>query len=64
MGIISKIKKWFESRRKKRELDRYLEKSPEEEYAIYKRRIMRGESEESAKAGLKHIDKVLKEKNK
>ena len=34
-----------------------MQKTPDEEYAIYKRRLMRGESEESARAGLKHIKK-------
>jgi hypothetical protein len=54
------LKKWL----KKRKLKKYMEKTPEEEYAIYKKRIMRGESETSARAGLKHIDKYLKEKKK
>jgi len=53
---MSIIKDWLE----KRKLKKYMEKTPEEEYQIYKRRLLRGESEESAKAGLKHI----KRKNK
>lgn len=54
------LKDWL----KKRKLKNYMKKTPEEEYAIYKKRIMRGESETSARAGLKHIDKILKEKRK
>jgi hypothetical protein len=47
------VKNWI----KKRKLKKYMKKSPEEEYEIYKRRLLRGESEESARAGLKHIKK-------
>ncbi len=54
------FKKWL----KKRKLKKYMKKTPEEEYAIYKKRIMRGESEQSARAGLKNIDKYLKDKKK
>jgi hypothetical protein len=50
---MSWLKDWME----KRKLKRYMRKTPEEEYAIYKRRIIRGESEESARAGLKHLKK-------
>ena len=38
-------------------LKKYMRKTPEEEYAIYKKRILRGESEESARAGLKQLKK-------
>jgi len=51
---------WFKDRREKRKLKKYMRKTPEEEYAIYKRRIMRGESEESARAGLKHLKRMKK----
>ena len=34
-----------------------MNKTPEQEYEIYKRRIVRGESEKSARAGLKHLKK-------
>ena len=47
------LKDWKE----KRKLKRYMEKTPEEEYEIYRRRLLRGESEESARAGLKHLKK-------
>jgi len=46
---------WFKDRSEKRKLKKYLEKTPEEEYEIYRRRLLRGESEESARAGLKHL---------
>ncbi len=48
---------WFKDWNSKRKLKKYMKKSPEEEYEIYKRRLLRGESEESARAGLKHIKK-------
>ena len=48
---------WFSDWREKRKLDKYMEKTPEQEYEIYRRRLLRGESEESARAGLKHIKK-------
>ena len=48
---------WFKDFKEKRKLNRYMKKTPDEEYAIYKRRLLRGESEESARAGLKHIKK-------
>ena len=47
----------FKDWREKRKLKRYMEKTPEQEYEIYRRRLLRGESEESARAGLKHIKK-------
>lgn len=47
------LKDWNE----KRKLKRYMKKTPEEEYEIYRRRLLRGESEESARAGLKHLKK-------
>ena len=46
---------WFKDQKEKRKLKKYMKKSPEEEYAIYKRRLLRGEYEESARAGLKHL---------
>ena len=48
---------WFKDWKEKRKLNRYMKKTPEEEYEIYRRRLLRGESEESARAGLKHIKK-------
>ena len=48
------LKNWKE----KRKLKGYMKKTPEEEYEIYKRRLLRGESEESARAGLKHLKKI------
>ena len=48
MGLL---KDWYE----RRKLKKYMKKSPVEEYEIYRRRLLRGESEESARAGLKHI---------
>ncbi len=48
---------WFKDWKEKRKLKKYMKKTPEQEYEIYKRRIMRGESEKSARAGLKHIKK-------
>jgi hypothetical protein len=48
---------WFKDWKEKRELKKYMKKTPEEEYEIYKRRLLRGESEESARAGLKHLKK-------
>ena len=48
---------WFKDWKEKRRLKRYMQKTPEEEYVIYKRRLMRGESEESARAGLKQLKK-------
>lgn len=47
------FKDWIE----KRKLKKYMKKSPEEEYEIYRKRLLRGESEESARAGLKHFKK-------
>jgi len=48
---------WLKDNKEKRKLKKYMKKTPEEEYAIYKKRLLRGESEESARAGLKHIKK-------
>ena len=48
---------WYKDWREKRKLKKYLEKTPEQEYDIYRRRLLRGETEESARAGLKHIKK-------
>ncbi len=48
---------WYKDWREKRKLKKYLEKTPEQEYEIYRRRLLRGESEESARAGLKHLKK-------
>ena len=48
---------WFKDLIENRKLKKYMKKSPEEEYEIYKRRLLRGESEESARAGLKHVKK-------
>ena len=46
---------WFTDKNEKRKLKKYMKKTPEQEHAIYKRRLLRGESEESARAGLKHL---------
>jgi len=48
---------WFKDWGERRKLKRYMKKTPEQEYEIYKRRLLRGESEESARAGLKHLKK-------
>jgi hypothetical protein len=48
---------WLKDRKEKRKLKKYMKKTPEEEYEIYRSRLLRGESEESARAGLKHIKK-------
>ena len=48
---------WLKERKEKRKLKKYMKKTPEQEYDIYKRRLMRGESETSARAGLKHLKK-------
>ncbi len=48
---------WFKEWLEKRKIKKYMKKTPEEEYEIYRRRLLRGESEESARAGLKHIKK-------
>ncbi len=48
---------WFKDWIENRKLKKYMKKSPKEEYEIYKRRLLRGESEESARAGLKHVKK-------
>jgi hypothetical protein len=48
---------WFKNLVEKQRLKKYMKKTPEQEYAIYKRRLMRGESETSARAGLKHLKK-------
>ena len=46
---------WFKNLVEKQRLKKYMKKTPEQEYDIYKRRLMRGESETSARAGLKHV---------
>lgn len=46
---------WYKDWNEKRKLKKYLEKTPEQEYEIYRKRLLRGESEESARAGLKHL---------
>jgi hypothetical protein len=48
---------WFKNWNEKRKLKKLLKKTPEQEYEIYKRRLLRGESEESARSGLKNIKK-------
>lgn len=48
---------WFKTWKENRKLARYMKKTPEQEYEIYRRRLLSGESEESARAGLKHIKK-------
>ena len=49
---------WLNDWKNKRKLKKYLKKTPEQEYEIYKRRLMAGESEASARAGLKQLDKI------
>ena len=51
---------WLKVRMEKRKLKKYMKRTPEEEYVIYKRRLLSGETETSARSGLKHIDKVKK----
>ena len=53
---------WLKDSKEKRKLKKYMKKTPEEEYAIYKRRLLAGETEKSAQAGLKHVGKVKKKK--
>ena len=48
---------WFKDWNEKRKLKKYMKKTPKQEYEIYRRRLLSGESEESARAGLKHIKK-------
>jgi len=48
---------WFKNWKEKQKLKKYMKKTPEQEYEIYRRRLMQGESERSARAGLKHIKK-------
>ena len=48
---------WFKNLKNKHKLKKYMKKTPEQEYDIYKRRLLRGESEESARAGLKQLKK-------
>ena len=48
---------WFKNLVEKQRLKKYMKKTPEQEYDIYKRRLMRGESETSARAGLKRLKK-------
>jgi len=48
---------WFKNLVEKQRLKNYMKKTPEQEYDIYKRRLMRVESETSARAGLKHLKK-------
>ena len=48
---------WFKDWKNKRKLKKYMKKTPEQEYEIYRRRLLGGESEESARAGLKHLKK-------
>jgi hypothetical protein len=50
---------WFKNRKEKQKLKKYMNKTPEQEYEIYTRRIMSGESEKSARSGLKHFKKKL-----
>ena len=49
--------KLFKNWKEKRRLKKYMKKTPEQEYEIYCRRLARGESEKSARAGLKHLKK-------
>ena len=48
---------WLKNLKEKRKLKKYMKKTPEQEYEVYRRRLLRGESEESARAGLKHLKK-------
>jgi hypothetical protein len=51
--IMGRLKRWLTERK----ANKYVRKTPEEEYAIYKRRLLSGESDISARAGLKHLKK-------
>ena len=51
--IMGGLKRWLTERK----ANKYVMKTPEEEYAIYKRRLLSGESDISARAGLKHLKK-------
>lgn len=53
---------WFKTRKEKRKLQKYMKRTPEEEYAIYKRRLLAGETETSAREGLMHVEKAKKKK--
>lgn len=53
---------WLKDRKEKQKLKKYMKRTPEEEYAIYKRRLLSGETETSARAGLKHVGKCKKKK--
>jgi hypothetical protein len=50
---MGKLKDWWIDRKS----NKYLKRTTEEEYAIYKRRLLSGESDTSARAGLKHLKK-------
>ena len=51
--VMGRLKRWLTERK----ANKYVRKTPEEEYAIYKRRLLSGESDISARAGLKHLKK-------
>jgi len=51
---------WLKDWKEKRKLKKHMKRTPEEEYAIYKRRLLAGETETSVQAGLKHLDKIKK----
>ncbi|UCD13314.1 MAG: hypothetical protein JSW60_07085 [Thermoplasmatales archaeon] len=53
---------WFKNWKNKRKLKKYMKKTPEEEYEIYKRRLLRGESETSARADLTQLHKYKPKK--
>ena len=57
LGVSGDKMGWFKDWKEKRKLKKYMKRTPEEEYAIYKRRLLAGETEISARAGLKHIKK-------
>ena len=55
---MGRLKDWKE----KRKLKKYMKKTPEQEYAIYRRRLLAGESETSARAGLTQLHKYKRKK--
>ena len=50
---MGRLKRWLIERK----ANKYVRKTPEEKYTIYKRRLLGGELDISARAGLKHLKK-------
>ena len=51
---------WLKDWNEKRKLKKYMKRTSEEEYAIYKRRLLAGETETSARSGLTQLHKAKK----